>query len=82
MDAFRKPERFRQFLLACEADIRGRLGFETRSYPQSRFLDNALQAATAINTTEIDMQNLEGKEIAKKIRALRVEAVSGVMNAS
>ena len=81
MDAFRKPERFRLFLLACKADIRGRLGFEEREYPQADFLERALQEASAIDTGKVDMQGLEGKEIANRIRALRVEAVTGVMNA-
>ena len=33
LDAFRRPERFAQFLLACEADARGRQGFEDNDYP-------------------------------------------------
>ena len=45
MDAFRKPERFSQFLIACEADIRGRKGFEERDYPQGRYMNEALQLA-------------------------------------
>ena len=35
LDAFRRPERFEEFLLACTADSRGRLGFEQRPYPQA-----------------------------------------------
>jgi tRNA nucleotidyltransferase (CCA-adding enzyme) len=37
VDAFRRPERFEKFLLACEADWRGRTGFENRPYPQAAF---------------------------------------------
>ena len=33
-DALRRPERFADLLLACEADARGRTGLENRSYPQ------------------------------------------------
>ena len=33
-DAFRKPARFAEVLLACECDARGRLGFEDAAYPQ------------------------------------------------
>ena len=33
--ALRDQERFEHFLIACEADSRGRLGFEDRSYPQA-----------------------------------------------
>ena len=37
-DALRRPERFADFLLACEADARGRKGLETRDYPQRDYL--------------------------------------------
>src|SRR5690606_34817482 len=37
-DALRRPERFEQLLLACEADARGRTGFENRPYPQRQWL--------------------------------------------
>ena len=33
-DAFRKNERFEQFLIICEADFRGRTGYEEKDYPQ------------------------------------------------
>ena len=47
-DAFRRPERFERALLACEADARGRSGFETAPYPQRAFLIAAREAAAAI----------------------------------
>ena len=44
LDGLRKPERFEYFLLACEADARGRTGFEQQAYPQASFLQGALAA--------------------------------------
>ena len=41
-DAFRKPQRFEDVLLACECDARGRLGLEERAYPQRERLLQAL----------------------------------------
>ena len=41
-DAFRRPERFAELLLACEADARGRAGRETEPYPQAAYLKAAL----------------------------------------
>lgn len=38
LQAVEHPERFALFLLACEADVRGRLGMEGRSYPQPELL--------------------------------------------
>lgn len=49
LDAIRRPERLDKFLLACEADARGRTGLEDRDYPQRQYLLKALQAATSID---------------------------------
>ena len=75
MDAFRRPERFEQFLLACEADIRGREGLEDRPYPQAQYFADALTAATDIDTSEMKKQNLSGEEIGALIRKLRTKAI-------
>jgi tRNA nucleotidyltransferase (CCA-adding enzyme) len=48
-DALRKPARFAEALQACEADSRGRLGFEAREYPQADRLRVALVAARAVD---------------------------------
>lgn len=50
VDLFRRPERFERFLLACEADYRGRQGFEDRDYDQGatwRYLARACMALDA-----------------------------------
>jgi tRNA nucleotidyltransferase (CCA-adding enzyme) len=52
-DAFRKPQRFDEVLLACECDARGRLGHEDSAYPQAQRLRAALQAALGIDTAQI-----------------------------
>jgi tRNA nucleotidyltransferase (CCA-adding enzyme) len=44
-DAFRKPQRFADVLLACECDARGRLGLEDSPYPQRQRLLATLEAA-------------------------------------
>src|SRR5210317_404078 len=49
IDVFRRPERLDKFLLACEADARGRTGFEDRDYPQRAFLQTLAEAATGID---------------------------------
>jgi len=48
-DAIRKPARFAEALQACEADARGRLGFERREYPQAERLRVALVAARGVD---------------------------------
>lgn len=47
-DAFRKPARFVEVLLACECDARGRLGYADSSYPQSTRLLHSLQVAQTV----------------------------------
>jgi len=74
-DAFRRPERFENFLLACEADARGRLGLENSPYPQSDYLRNALRAANEVDTAAIAEQ-FEGPKIADAIRRERQRLVA------
>ncbi len=52
LDAFRRPERFAQFLICCEADARGRTGFEDRDYPQANFLQNSYQVCLDVKAKE------------------------------
>lgn len=52
-DAIRNPKRFEEFLKACEADARGRLGFEDREYPQREFMLTCLKAAQDLDTQAI-----------------------------
>ncbi|MFK7855837.1 MAG: multifunctional CCA addition/repair protein [Granulosicoccus sp.] len=53
LDVVRKPERFEQFLTVCEADARGRLGMEHKSYPQASYLAKAADTFRAVNTSAI-----------------------------
>jgi tRNA nucleotidyltransferase (CCA-adding enzyme) len=48
-DAWRRPQRFEQALVACECDARGRTGLEDRDYPQRERLLRALRAAQAVD---------------------------------
>lgn len=74
-DAFRRPERFADFLLACEADSRGRLGLEDRPYPQAAYLASALDALRDINVAELiadlGAADRDGQKIAEMLREER-----------
>ena len=78
VDAFRRPDRFEQFLLACEADYRGRLGSEERVYPQADYLRRALAAAVAVDTQPLVTQDLSGETFANELHRLRVSAIDRV----
>jgi tRNA nucleotidyltransferase (CCA-adding enzyme) len=75
LDAFRRPERFEAFLLACEADSRGRPGFEDREYLQPKIFRTAFRAAAAIDAGELARQGLEGEAIAVELARLRTHAI-------
>lgn len=75
LDAFRRPERFEQFVLACEADARGRKGLEDRDYPQSSFLRKAREAAASVRPDPQLFAGLTGEQIAAHIRKERLAAL-------
>lgn len=74
-DAFRRPERFEQFLVTCEADARGRGGLADREYPQADYLRGALQAATSVDAGRIAAAT-DKRHIAGAIRAAREAAIA------
>ncbi|MCH8504198.1 MAG: multifunctional CCA addition/repair protein [Ectothiorhodospiraceae bacterium] len=80
-DAFRRPERFHALLLACEADARGRTGFEERDYPQRPLLAACLETAAAIDGGAFAREGLQGKEIARALREARLDAIRAVKEA-
>lgn len=79
-DAFRRPDRFEQFLLCCEADARGRTGLEERDYPQSKYFRQALKACQNINTAAVSGRGLLGKEFGDEINRLRLEKLTQYKN--
>ena len=85
-DAFRKPERFGQALLACECDARGRLGLEDRPYPQRERLLAALAAAQSVETEPIaraaQQAGAAGAKIGEAIARARVSAVAAALPAT
>lgn len=82
LDAWRKPERFEQFLNACIADARGRTGFETTEYPQAAYLRTCLQACLNISNQEIIMEGFQGKAIGEEMHKRRIRAVEVLKTAS
>ena len=78
LDAFRRPERFDQFLLACEADARGRPGYEDMPDDKTRRFREFFQAANEVSTREIVALGYKGAEIAEQLRIRRISAVKAV----
>lgn len=78
LDAFRRPERFEQFLLACEADSRGRTGYEDADFDQAKIYREAFAAASKIEAKPFIEKGLEGSAIADAIRQKRILEIKQV----
>lgn len=75
-DALRRPDRFREFLVACEADFRGRPGWEERPFPQAELLSAALDAALSVTLDDEERRGLRGEQIGDLLRRKRLAAVA------
>lgn len=75
LDAFRRRDMLEPFLLACEADAKGRPGFEERPYPQAEYLKNAHAAALAVSVEPLLQKGLKGKALGMELRQQRILAV-------
>ncbi|WP_396267997.1 multifunctional CCA addition/repair protein [Ideonella sp.] len=79
-DAFRRRERFEQALLACEADARGRLGFEEAAYPSRTRVLQALAVLDSVDTTQVAAEamarGVKGPGIANALHQARAAALS------
>lgn len=77
-DALRRPDRFEAFLLACEADARGRLGLEQRDYPQADYLRRALAEVQAVTAARFRAQGLQGRALGEAITAERISRLEAL----
>ncbi|MEY4763597.1 MAG: hypothetical protein RI907_270 [Pseudomonadota bacterium] len=81
LDAFRKPQRLADILLACECDARGRGGdFSQQHYSQAPFLTRVFHAACQVNTAQLAEEAVsrgkQGPAIAAHIGQARAQAVA------
>lgn len=83
VDGLRQPQRFEEFLLACEADARGREGLETRAYPQADRFRQALAAARSVDARRLQAERkLEGAALGRALHAERLKAVQTAFRAN
>ena len=76
--AFKADNHVKDFLLACEADAKGRLGLENEPYPQAGYILAAQQAAKRIDGSAVADKNLKGKEIGLAIHRMRTHEISKI----
>lgn len=75
MDALRRPERFEEILLACEADARGRLGLKEKPYPQGAYWHGAWTALRTVSPQPLLEAGLEGPAFIRALENARVQAL-------
>ena len=74
-DVYRRPQRFEEFIVACEMDARGRLGLEKRDYPQADYLRNAADTARKVAVQPLVEQGYTGQALGEALKKARLNAL-------
>lgn len=77
IDVLRKPERVEEYIQSCLCDARGRLGLETRDYPQADFLRASIIVVRKVRAADLP-SNLKGLSIGEALVAARIEAIAAI----
>ena len=78
---FKNNDTLQKVLLACEADSKGRLGFEDMAYPQTEFWLALAESSRQVNNQAIIAQGFKGAEISAAIDRQRLVLIDGFLNA-
>jgi len=81
-DIYRRPQRFEEFIGACEMDARGRKGLEQRSYPQADYLRGAAKAAREVAVQPLLEQGFKGPELGEALKRERLKALKAYKDAA
>lgn len=74
--AHRNASKLRDFLHCCEADARGRTGFENRSYPTAQYLTEALQKIASVDVSDLVQAGLQGAEIGRQLELRQIAVLT------
>ena len=81
-DVYRRPQRFEEFIVACEMDAKGRLGLEERPYPQADYLRGAAKAAQAVDIQPLLAQGFKGPALGEALKRERLSALQAYKDAT
>ncbi|QYK00694.1 multifunctional CCA addition/repair protein [Shewanella psychrotolerans] len=79
-DLWRKPQRLDQLLIACEADVKGRTGFEHSDYPQAEYLKGCFNTALDVAIKPIIDAGFKGADIKTELQRQRIEILDEYKN--
>lgn len=82
IDAFRRPQRLTQLLIACEADSRGRTGHENEVYVQKAFLEQAFAACADVDVQAIIKDGAKGEQIREAVQLERLNRLKAFLKAT
>lgn len=80
LDAIRQPERFKDFLRACEADSRGRTGLENHATPAADLMQKVLAAAMNVDAGAVASAYDAPEEIKAAVFEARLDAVKKTLS--
>jgi len=78
-DAFRRPERFAQFLLACTADSHGRPGYEDYDYQQAPFFALVREKTASVDVQAIIKDGFENEQISNELHKRRLVIIKEIL---
>ncbi|MBT5578032.1 MAG: multifunctional CCA addition/repair protein [Porticoccaceae bacterium] len=76
LGAIKSERRLEEFLLCCEADARGRTGFEDRDYPSSDYLRQARQVVVKTDISDLLNRGTSGAEIGRQLGLRQTEKLA------
>jgi len=82
LDAIRQPERFEDFLKACESDSRGRTGMENCELPETELIKTALRAALRLDAGAVAKGMTEPEKIKQAVFEARLELVKKAISST
>jgi tRNA nucleotidyltransferase (CCA-adding enzyme) len=74
--ALKSSSRLEDFLTCCEADARGRTGFEDRDYPSSAYLRGARECVIKTDIADLVEAGVSGAEIGKQLSMRQTAALT------
>ncbi|MDE0678626.1 MAG: multifunctional CCA addition/repair protein [Gammaproteobacteria bacterium] len=76
LGAFRADSLLEDFLVACEADYRGRLGMTEDAYPAADVFRRAFAAACTVSGADLADEGYEGARLGDELRRRRIAAIA------
>lgn len=79
LEAWKGNSLLQEFANCCMADARGRIGLESRLYPQVEFLTDCAIAANKVRAKDLIEQGYSGAELGEQLRLTRAQLIEPVI---